>query len=94
MENNTVFALVTDKAYFYKVNVTINDLRTVGGWSGDIVLVTIDFNLDELDENYKQKYNIIEEKFPLIDKTLLLEKIGPNGFINSDKREIHKLNQL
>ena len=93
MENNTVFALVTDKSYFYKVIVTINDLRTAGAWSGDIVLVTIDFDLDELDQNYKQKYNIIEVKFPLIDKTLLLEKIGPNGFINSDKRELHKLNQ-
>ena len=32
-------------------------------------------------------------KFPSINKSNLLEKIGPNGFSNSDKREIHKLNQ-
>lgn len=82
-EHATVFTLITDKSYLYKVMVTINDLRTAGAWLGDIVLVTIDFDLDE---NDKQKYKIIEVKFPLIDKTLLLEKIGPNGFVNSDKR--------
>ena len=90
MEDNTVFALVTDKNYFNKSIVTINDLRKIGNWKGDIVLVTIDFNLDE---NYKKMFDLIEAKFPLIDKSLLLEKIGKNGFSNSDKREINKLNQ-
>ena len=90
MENSTVFVLVTDKSYFYKTYVTINDLRTAGMWAGEIAIITIDFDLDE---NYKQQNNIIEVKFPLIDKTLLLDKIGPDGFRNSDKRELHKLNQ-
>ena len=93
METYTIFVLVTDKAYFYKTKVTINDLRTAGKWTREIALITIDFNLDELDENYKNENNILEVKFPLIDKTLLLEKIGPNGFANSDKRELNKLNQ-
>jgi len=93
METSTIFTMVTDKAYFYKTHVTINDLRRVGMWTGEIALITIDFDLDELDKNYKQQNNIIEVKFPLIDKTLLLEKIGPYGFENSDKRELHKLNQ-
>jgi hypothetical protein len=86
----TTFVLVTDINYFYKASVTINDLRSVGKWSGDVVLITIDFNLDE---QYKTDNNIIEKKFACIDKTNLLNKIGPNGFENSDKRELHKLNQ-
>ena len=90
MEISTIFTLVTDKAYFYKSQITINDLRTAGKWNGDVAVVTIDFDLDD---EYKQQNNIIEVKFPMIDKSLLLEKIGPGGFLNSDKREIHKLNQ-
>jgi hypothetical protein len=87
---NTVFVLVTDKMYFNKACVTINDLKTIGNWRGDIVLITIDF---ELEENYKITQNIIEQQFSPIDKLQLLHEIGPNGFSNSDKREIHKLNQ-
>lgn len=86
----TSFVLVTDNHYFHKAIVTINDLRTVGNWTGDMVVITIDFNLDE---QYKINNHIIEKKFTSIDKTNLLQKIGPTGFENSDKREIHKLNQ-
>ena len=90
IQDKTVFVLVSDVLYFHKATVTINDLRKIGKWNGDIVLITIDFVLDE---DYQKNYNIIEAKFPLIDKTKLLEKIGPNGFSNSDKRELNKLNQ-
>ena len=45
------------------------------------------------DDDYKLFTNITELKFPLIDKTTLLNKIGTEGFSNSDKREINKLNQ-
>lgn len=90
MIDKTVFVLITDIAYFYKAQVTIRDLRSIGNWNEDIVLITIDF---ELDDDYKEEYRIIEKKFPMIDKTNLLNKIGPNGFSNSDKREINKLNQ-
>ena len=55
METSTIFVLVTDKSYFYKTKVTINDLRTAGNWTKEIALITIDFNLDELDENYKKQ---------------------------------------
>ena len=90
VEAPTVFALVTDVNYFSKAKRTIMDLRSKGTWQGDIVLITIDFDLNA---NFKDFYNIIEVKFPQIDKTELLSKIGANGFSNSDKREIHKLNQ-
>ena len=85
-----VFVLVTDLLYFNKAKRTINDLRSKGNWKGDIVLITIDF---ELNANFKDFYNVIEVKFPSIDKTVLLQKIGINGFSNSDKRELNKLNQ-
>jgi hypothetical protein len=87
---NTVFVLITDKCYYHKAIVTIRDVRTVGCWTGEIVLITIDF---ELDEHVKREFHLIEAKFPLIDKTHLLSKIGPTGFSNSDKRELYKLNQ-
>jgi len=89
-KENTTFALVTDIAYWEKAKKTIVDLRSKGNWKGPVVLITIDF---ELNNNFKDFYNITEVKFPKIDKTSLLEKIGPNGFSNSDKRELTKTNQ-
>lgn len=88
--NETVFVLVTDSNYFNKAKRTVIDLRSKGNWFGDIVLITIDFHLNE---NFKQFYNVSEVQFDKIDKTNLLSKIGANGFSNSDKREITKLNQ-
>ncbi len=88
--NDTAFVIVTDIQYFNKAKRTIIDLRSRGKWIGDIVLITIDFSLNK---NFQDFYNIIEVKFPQIDKTIILNKIGNNGFDNSDKREINKLNQ-
>lgn len=86
----TAFVLISDLNYFSRAKQTIHDLRTRGEWVGDIVLVTIDFLLEQ---EFKNKYNVIETRFPLIDKSQLIQKIGPHGFLNSDKREIYKLNQ-
>jgi hypothetical protein len=90
MKEDTTFALICDIAYWEKAKRTIIDLRSKGNWQGSIVLVTIDFDLNI---NFKDFYNIIEVKFPIIDKRALLEKIGSNGFSNSDKRELTKTNQ-
>ena len=90
-KKDTVFALISDLNYFNKAKRTIIDLRTKGNWDKEIVLITIDFNLNT---NFKDFYQITEVKFPLIDKSVLLAKIGDNGFNDStDKREIYKLNQ-
>jgi lipopolysaccharide biosynthesis glycosyltransferase len=86
----TTFALITDKSYIRKAEQTIKDLRTRGCWTGSVVLATIDFILSD---EFKQKYNVIEIKFETIDKTTLVENIGKEGFANSDKRELFKLNQ-
>jgi hypothetical protein len=88
--SDTVVVLVTDKLYFSKAKRTIIDLRSKGNWSGDIVLITIDFVLNN---NFKDFYGVKEVKFDVIDKTNLLQNIGENGFSNSDSREINKLNQ-
>jgi len=90
-KKDTVFVLITDKNYFNKAKRTIIDLRTKGNWNKDIVLITIDFNLNP---NFKDFYNIIQATFKSIDKSTLLRKIGENGFNDTtDKREIYKLNQ-
>jgi hypothetical protein len=88
---DTVFALIADQKYFNKAKRTIIDLRSKGNWKGCIVLITLDFDLNE---NFKTFYNITEAKFPTIDKSELLRKIGSAGFTNNpDKRELNKLNQ-
>ena len=89
--NDTVFALVTDLNYFNKAKRTIIDLRTKGNWHGDIVLITLNFDLNA---NFKDFYNVTEKKFTHIDKSILLFKIGQSGFVDTtDKREVNKLNQ-
>ncbi len=77
-----------DLNYFKKAKRTIIDLRTKGNWQKDIVIITIDFNLND---NFKEFYNIIEVQFNQIDKSELLKKIGQNGFSNSDKSMINLL---
>lgn len=89
-KEDTTFVIVTDLNYFKKAKRTIIDLRTKGNWQKDIVIITINFTLNN---NFKEFYNIIEVQFNQIDKSELLNKIGNNGFSNSDKREITKLNQ-
>ena len=89
--DETVFTLVTDLSYFDKAKRTIIDVRTKGNWVGQIVLITIDFDLTS---NFKDFYNITEAKFPKIDTTELLSKIGISGFLDTtDKREVTKLSQ-
>ena len=65
MEPKTVFVLITDNAYFHKAKRTILDLRSIGNWKGDVVLITIDFILNE---NFRDFYKITTVQFPNIDK--------------------------
>jgi hypothetical protein len=90
-KESTVVVLITDKLYFPKAKQTILDCRTRGQWSGDIVLITIDFDLNE---NMKDLYSIHSVRFPIIDKSVLLEKLHRHGrFPDCDGREFTKLNQ-
>jgi hypothetical protein len=91
LKSDTTFVIVTDSHYYSKAKRTIADLRSKGNWQGDVVVISIDFDLNT---NFKDFYNITELHFNKIDKTNLLANIGPDGFIDStDKREIYKLVQ-
>ena len=87
--DNTVFVLVSDENYYNKCKKTIIDLRACGKWFGDIVCITVGFNMNS---DFKLFYNIIEVKFPEIDKITYLHNIG-NGLSDGDGRELTKLTQ-
>ena len=86
----TVCVVLSDKNYEDKVKTTIKDIRITGNWHGTIIHINVGYNLDV---EFKYLFNVKEISFPLIDKTELLDKIGKDGFKNSDKREINKLTQ-
>ena len=86
---STAVVLITDQRYFKKAEQTIIDLRTIGKWHETIVLVTIDFDLTQ---TFKQYYDIINVRFPEIDKSYLINKIG-SPFPGGDGREFTKINQ-
>ena len=68
-KKDTAIVLITDKNYFHKAHQTIIDIRTRGKWYDTIVLITIDFDLNQ---NIKDYYNLTTVRFPVIDKTILL----------------------
>jgi hypothetical protein len=83
---DTTVVLVTDSKYYFRALKTIQDVRNTGKWKGMIQLITLDFDMPHND------YDLVELKFPKIDTSQLVEKIG-SGFSNSDGREISKLHQ-
>lgn len=87
---DTVFVLVTDTKYFSRAKQTITDIRIKGKWLGEIVLITIDFNLDD---NFKDYYEVTEVKLEPLDNKRLIDLIPEGGFPGSDKREINLINQ-
>ena len=46
---STAFVTLCDKSYYEKARRTIEELKTNGGWKGDIVLIAVDFNPDLID---------------------------------------------
>jgi len=89
---STVFVIVTDQAYLARARRTLIDLRYRGRWDGEVVMITIDF---ELDDNFRDFYHIREVSFPPIEnKGALLDALGHEPFPDTiDKREITKINQ-
>lgn len=45
---STAFVTLCDKEYYSRSLQTINELRTNGEWTGDIVLIAVDFNPEQL----------------------------------------------
>jgi len=81
-----VVILTANKAYLDKAYNTINEIRTKGKWSGDIVFFyDKDLEGDSKLESMKEKYNILLKQFPNIDTSIVAnsfknvknEKFGP-----------------
>jgi len=89
MEEKIVFVLLTDENYFNKCKKTILDLKSIGKWIGDVVVISVNFNIPD---NFKKLYNIIEVSFQEINKHKLINLIK-TPFEDSDQREFNKLNQ-
>ena len=90
--DKTVFVLVTDNAYFPKAKTTIRDLRSIGQWQGDVVLIAIDFDVNQ---NFLDFYSVQQKRFAQIqEKTDLCKLLNYSPFLDTiDSREISKLNQ-
>ena len=87
----TVVVLVTDENYFQKCKRTILDLRSRGEWTGDVVLITIDFNAPS---NFLDFYKITQKRFAHIDCSKILEAYRKSPIRpTSDNREFLKLAQ-
>lgn len=67
--HGNVFVLVCDKKYLPKAKRTIEDLRSVGAWRGDLILITVGFILNK---NYRDFYNIINYPVKHINTNYLL----------------------
>ena len=90
VSKKTAFVLVTNASYFPRAKRTILDLRSVGQWHQDLVLITVGFDLNP---NFKRFYRIQEVQFPRIDVSTLVRQIPAQGFSEGDGREVHKLTQ-
>ncbi len=90
-EPSTVFVTLCDRGYFHKAKHTIHELRSNGQWSGDIVLIAVDF-LPEDDFLYEQ--NVILYPVNHINTSTLVEifKQYPLGS-SDDGRHLGKLYQ-
>jgi len=90
--DTTAFVLVTDYGYFSKAKTTIRDLRSTGQWTGDVVLIAIDFDVNE---NFLDFYSVEQKTFPQIEeKTDLCKILNYSPFLDTiDGREMSKTNQ-
>lgn len=87
----TVVVTLTDRNYYVKVRQTIMDIRSRGKWVGDLVLISVDFDIPE---HFLEMYNVTEFKVHHINTDYLLEQykqcpIRPT----CDNREYYKLTQ-
>jgi hypothetical protein len=89
---STAFVTLCDEPYLHKAIRTIKDIRGVGQWTGDLVLITVGFTLDE---EIKRKYSIKTVSFPRIDTDSLLSYFRANPFTvpTCDGREFKKCTQ-
>lgn len=83
---STVFVTFCDHAYFHKAKKTIYELRTLGKWKGDVVLMAIDFNPPQMDD-------VILYKTSHIPTDPLLRFYEKHPFTKGDRRHLSLLVQ-
>ena len=84
--------LVSNSNYFQKAFTTIYMLRTIGNYSGSIVLITDDNSiLHNSDHNMVESLSITIKTFENIDLSYVLGKINDTPFKQTlDRRELTK----
>ena len=87
----TVVVTLTDQAYFHKCKRTILDIRSRGEWTGDLVLITVDFNAPR---NFMDYYCVTQKRVSHIDCSNVLEAYKTHPIRPTcDNREFAKLTQ-
>ncbi len=89
MSQNTVIVLLCDEKYQQKVKRTIIDIRSRGEWTKDLVLLSVDFDLNQ---NFKDFYKVIEVKLPYLHFNIH-DKLKNKPYEGSDGRETQKTTQ-
>lgn len=89
--NKTVVVTLTDKQYYHKAKRTIIDTRIKGEWAGDIVLITVGFDVSS---NFADFYNIIPYRVEHINTDYLSEQYTKYPLKSvSDMRHLTKMTQ-
>ena len=86
----TVFVTLCDERYLENAKRTIRELRTVGEWYGDTVLITVDYDAPE---EFLEKYSIQQYRVQHTDTSLLLKAYEKYPLTSGDNRHTHKLTQ-
>ena len=87
--DKTVFVTLCNAPHFHRAKQTIKDLRTKGGWTGDIVLIAVDC---EAPAEFLTEYRVESVSFPQFDLGSYLDKIRAKPFTDptNDGREHSK----
>jgi hypothetical protein len=87
---HTVFVTLCDTAYFWKAQLTIQELRRAGEWYGEVVLITVDFDAPE---EFLEMYSVQQYRIRHIDTSLLLTSYEKYPLSSDDNRHVGKLSQ-
>jgi len=89
---STAIVTLCDEPYLHKAIQTIKDIRGVGQWTGDLVLITVGFTLPE---DIRKMFSITTTSFLPINTDSLLAHFRANPFIEPtcDGREFKKCTQ-
>lgn len=88
---STAVVTLTDYAYQERAKRTIIDVRTRGQWQGDLVLITIGFDMPK---NFLDYYGVTQKRFEQIDTKHLTEQYRMHPLHTvGDNRHVLKLAQ-